>query len=645
LIISADAISDATTLEADLAVVGAGPAGITVAVEAARQGFEVILVESGDETARPDAQRLADAANWDRSLHGPMSESVRRQLGGSSTVWGGRCVPYDRVDFERRAYIGPVGWPVTYEEVSRYHQRASDWLGCGRPAFDVAQMPHLPPAIVPGLAGGMVGSASFERWTLSPNFALEYGGVLRKSPRIRVVTNLTCTAVLARVGDQRASELTGRSLDGRHVSVRARAFVLACGGLDTTRLMLASRDETGGALGDHSGHLGCWYMGHVSGVIAQVRFNTPPRATVYGFERDTDGTPVRRRLSIADDVQLKYELPNAIGFLANPEMADPRHRNAVLSLAHLALRSPLGERIAPGAQRARVGAGLDSGQDPRRPDRGSIAPHLFNVVRDLPAVARFAAESGARRVRAKGHKPAGLFAAYSAENRYPFQYHGEHLPSRESRVTLADERDAAGMPRLNIGVKFSQRDVDGILRCHEIWDKQLREQGCGQLEYRSADPDQLAWSELGAGTHQLGTTRMSTRPEDGVVDENLAVHGIGNLFVASTSVMPTAGQANPTFMLIALAVRLADHLKDYLSALGVLFSNIGCRYAQLNCLGELTAQQAHRERDCLTRTYCTSPSCAPCTSASVLAARSSFCEERDCAWTEVRELTCRADAV
>ena len=123
------------------------------------------------------------------------------------------------------------------------------------------------------------------------------------------------------------------------------------------------------------------------------------------------------------------------------------------------------------------------------------------------------------------------------------------------------------MPRLSIDLKFAQQDVDGILRCHEVWDEYLQEEGRGCLEYLPGEPGQVAWGELGGGTHQLGLTRMSARPQDGVVDKHLAVHGFTNVFVASSSVMLTSGQANPTFMVMVLALRLADHLRGYLAGI------------------------------------------------------------------------------
>jgi hypothetical protein len=568
LISSADALPDGTALSADLAVVGAGPVGIAIALEVASNGFDVVLVESGYEKPDSNTQQLAEAAECDAALHTPMSMSARRQLGGTSTIWGGRCVPYDRVDFERRDHISNTTWPVTYDELLPYYQRACSWLQCGRAAFDTTQMTHLPPSVVPGLREGDGSSATFERWSLSTDFAREYGDELKRSQRVHVVTGLTCIEVISGLGGTRVGNLDCRTLGGKRVSIQARGYVLACGGLETTRLLLASRGPHGGALGDHSGHLGSWYMGHVGGVIANIRFCTPPRSTVFGYERDVDGTYVRRRISIASDAQRTHELPNTIAFLANPDLADHRHRNGILSFAYLTLRSPLGELVTPVAQHLSVagvpGRTADSAAD------ASVRAHLMNLARDCPSVVRFAVGFGARRFLAGGRKVPGFFSAYSGENCYPLQYHGEQIPKRHSRVSLASNRDSIGMPRLNIDLRFSQADVDGILRCHEVWDGYLRKNGCGRLEYLSPDPGSVVWSRMGGGAHQLGTTRMASNAGDGVVNEHLAVHGMANLFVASSSVLLTSSQANPTFMVIVLALRLADRLKLILGGLLLL---------------------------------------------------------------------------
>lgn len=566
MIITADSLSGDETLSAELAVIGAGPAGIVVAMEVASRGFDVLLVESGYEKFCPDAQCLADAEELDRSLHSPMSLTTRRQLGGTSVIWGGRCVPLDRVDFDRRPYVGNNTWPVSYEQLLPYFQRACDWFRCGRAVFNVSQLTHLPSSLVPGLADGELQTSSLERWSLPTNFGREYRQSLKQSARVRVITGLTCTEVVCHTDVPKVRHLECRSLDGKSIRIRSRGYVVAGGGLESTRLLLASRGPNGGPPGDHSGHLGSWYMGHVEGVIANVRFFTPPRSTVFGYERDIDGVYVRRRLSASPEALHRHDLPNVAAWIANPELADPRHRNGILSFVYLTLRSPLGRFVAPDAQRLALTGEDVPGSPYGGAEKGSLQAHLANIARDPSSVLRFSGSFGVKRFLSGKRRAPGFFV-YNAENRYPLQYHGEQAPNPKSRVTLGSSRNALGIPKLCIDMRFSQNDVDGIIRWHDFCDDYLKRTGCGRLEYLSPDPAEAVWSRIGGGFHQLGTTRMAARREDGVVDENLAVHGVKNLFVASSSVFPTAGQANPTFMIIVLALRLADRLQPLLRQL------------------------------------------------------------------------------
>lgn len=547
-----------TVLVADVAVVGAGPAGIVTALELAGGGLDVLVLESGRERFDIDSQRLAEAAAWDPERHAPISMTNRRQLGGTSVIWGGRCVPYDPVDFDRRDGRGT--WPVGYEELAPFFQRACDWLGCGRAAFDRRTLSHLPESLVPGLRDEAVRTSTFERWSLPTDFGREYGALLRSSQRLRLVTGLTCTMIACHSDERRVQHLEARGLDGRPIRVRALRYVLACGGLDTTRVLLASPGPRGKALGDHSGHLGRWYMGHVEGGVARVRLSTPATGTIFGYERDVDGVYVRRRMSFTAEAQRRLGLPNIVAWLANPDLADPKHRSGVLSFAYLALASPLGRALAPDAQRL----SLTGHQVPGAPygpvERGPIRQHLRNLIRDAGSTLRFMGGFGAQRFLARRRRAPGFFV-FSPSNVYPLQFHGEHLPRRESRITLGDDRDSLGMPRLCIEIRFSDEDVDGVVRAHRYWDEHLRRQGCGRLEYRSDDVAGAVRATLGGGFHQMGTTRMSAKPEDGVLSPDLSVHGFEDLFVVSSSAFVTSSQANSTFMIVVFALRLADRLR------------------------------------------------------------------------------------
>jgi choline dehydrogenase-like flavoprotein len=345
-----------------------------------------------------------------------------------------------------------------------------------------------------------------------------------------------------------------RSPNGVDLTVKASRYVLACGGLETTRLLLASNDRHRDGIGNHSGHLGRWYMAHVESRIADVQFTTNPAETIYAHEQDADGVYVRRRMTFSAEMQAEQRLPNAAIWLVNPEISDPAHGSGVLSFVYLMLSSPLGKRfVAEGIRQAHIKAH----------EHVSIARHLGNVARGLPSAIRFALSFGYKRYLKRGRHVPGFFVA-SASNAYPLMYHGEHLPNRESYVERTSARDELGVPRLRTHLAFGENDVDGVIRAHEQLDEYLREHELGHLVYRYADLRAAIHSQFSGGYHQAGTTRMSSSPEDGVVDRNLAVHGFDDLFVASSSVFVTSGQANSTFMIIALALRLADHLGDLL---------------------------------------------------------------------------------
>jgi choline dehydrogenase-like flavoprotein len=539
-----------------VAVVGAGPAGIVVALELARAGHRVLLLESGGDAYDSEIQGLGDSAGGD-SLHVAMSLASRRQIGGATNLWGGRCVPFDPVDFDPREIVGDARWPVGYEEIAPYFQRACDWCVCGEAVFDARHISCLAQrSLVPGFPDGDVRASSLERWSLPTNFGRVYRSALAATPGLKLMTGLTCTEVVCDSGEQRVRHLRARNLAGEEFTISASRYVLACGGLEVTRLLFVSDRHHPSGIGNHSGHLGRSYMAHVECRIARVHFTTPAAETIYGHERDADGVYVRRRLTFSREFLLDRRLPNVAFWLVNPAIGDPAHGSGILSFAYLMLVSPVGRSlVAEGIRQAHI----------ESTGPVSLRAHLRNVVRDLGPAVRFALEFGYKRFVKRGRKVPGFFVP-SAANIYPLLYHAEHLPHRESFVRPASDRDALGMPRLQTHLWFSDEDVQSVLRAHKHLDDYLRGHGLGELEYLHDDIECAVRQQLFGGYHQAGTTRMSARPQDGVVDGSLAVHGFDDLFVASGSTFVTSGQANTTFMIVAFALRLADQLRRQLVA-------------------------------------------------------------------------------
>jgi choline dehydrogenase-like flavoprotein len=543
------------TLTAEIAIVGSGPAGITLALELADAGHQVLLIESGGDSYGRDVQRLGDTVGGD-ALHAPMSQTTRRQLGGASNLWSGRCVPFDPVDFQHRKIVGDARWPVSYAEMEGYFPRACQWFKCGQPTFDVSQIPNLAKdSLIPGWPGGDVRATSLERWSLPTNFGRVYRARLERSALITRVSNLTCTEIVCRSDARSVEHLIARTLAGNEVRVFAKRYVLAAGGVESTRLLFASTRHHPRGIGNQSGHLGRWYMCHVGASIARVHFNTPPEATIYGFERDPEGVYIRRRFTFSQDYLLEHDLPNVAMWIENPDMKDPSHDNEILSIIYLILASPLGPHvISEGVRRSKLDTGSPT----------STLLHLRNIIRHLPRMIRFTLTFGYERFIKPGRKVPG-FVVPSPTNVYPLYYHAEHLPHHDSCVAPTNETDALGMPRMRTNLHFADDDIQKAIRAHEHFDRYLRQFNLGHLEYLFADPEEGLRKRLFDGYHQAGTTRMSDRLEDGVLNPHLAVHGFEDLFVVSSSAFVTSGQANSTFMIVVLALRLADRLHRDLS--------------------------------------------------------------------------------
>ncbi len=553
MLIDAESLEHQHLMQGDVIVVGSGPAGIVVALELANAGHEVILVESGGLRFSGHSQYLGDTPYFDPRVHAAMSQCTRRQIGGTSTIWGGRCVPYDPLDFDERPYISDSSWPVSYQEIAKYFQRACDWFLCGDAEFDIRNIPEVTQkSIVPQLPDGEILTSRLERWSLPTKFGQEYLRELNSCTRIKVVHGLTCTEIECDDSGRRVTGILAKTLGRKRVRLKSRAYVLACGGLETTRLLMASDRKHVGGIGNHSGLLGKFYMGHISGRIAKARFGTPPKQTIYGFDRDAKGIYLRRRFSFAREFHHEKRLPNIVGWLANPDIYDPAHGSGVLSFAYLMLTSPVvGKFLASEAIRAAARGGLS---------RRIVFPHVVNMLRDMPSTLFFISNFGYRRFISRRKIPG--FFVYSKSNVYPLHYHGEQMPNRDSRVSLAEDCDVLGLRKLKIDLRYTARDIDGVIRAHQYWDEYLRKHSCGYLEYIASDLQASVWEQAADGFHQIGTTRMSEYPDSGVVGKHCNVHGFDDLFIASSSVFVTSGQANSTFTIVAFALRLADYLRS-----------------------------------------------------------------------------------
>jgi choline dehydrogenase-like flavoprotein len=531
-------------------VIGAGPVGLVHALELRRRGVEVTVLAGGIDGFSAEYQALADADIVDAGRHAPMEMAVRRALGGTSLLWGGRCVAFDGVDFADRPHVAFGGWPLTAADFEPWYEPAMQYLDAGPSEFA---------APVPGLAA--MPECRFdrlERWSDGRNLRQLHAAPLAQDPGLRICLGAVATGLDI---DPVSGQVTGVRVaapSGDHTTLQARAVVIACGGLETTRLLLVSQMRQPLLFGGAQGPLGRFYMGHLEGRIADIVFADRTLDGALAFFVDGNGRYVRRRFTITDEAQQRHGLLNLAAWADNPALNDPAHRSAILSLAYLSLATPgLGGVLAPEAVRRKH---LEHGVH-------GIPRHLANILCGIPEAAREAAKFLHGRYFAKPRLP-GFFIPNKAR-RYAFFYHAEQAPDPASRVTLGDTHDALGTPRLRIDLRYGAIDARSVVASHRIFDRDLRAAGIAHLDYMVPEAAQLAsvLEQATDGYHQIGTTRMSDSPAHGVVDRDSRVHGTTNLFIAGSSVFPTSGQANPTLLAAALAARLAAHIERIVRAL------------------------------------------------------------------------------
>jgi choline dehydrogenase-like flavoprotein len=524
-----------------ICIVGAGPVGIALALECEKHGLSVIVIEAGD--LRPDTAH-AEAEIYDGAAHAPIERATARAFGGTSWLWGGRCVPFDPLDFRPRGHVLHSGWPISHADVEPFYGRAAEYLGCGNPEFEV------PAAALSGRHD--VETTHLERWSAHPRRGPIFQHHFKMSEAITLVSGGQVVEIELDATSERAEAVVVATQQGRRI-VQARWIVLAAGGLGTTRLLLSTQRYWPRHFGGIDGALGRFYMGHLTGQISYIKLRDASDIDYFDYCFDSHSRNfVQRRFTISESTQLSERLLNTAFWLENPPFRDPAHENGVLSLIFLALAMPpIGNKLVGEAIRTAHVGHCDQ----------RIAEHIRNVVKKPGKTATEAIKVLVDRYKSKVVKPSFIY--FNQAGVYALRYHAEHAPDPVNRVVLGEKIDRWGLPCLRIKFGFADQDATSIVRAHEVLDRALQETGTAQVNYCAASSEltRLVMDQATDGYHHIGTTRMGLDPRTSVVDPNCRVHDVDNLFIASSSVFCTSSQANPTLLATALAARLADHIR------------------------------------------------------------------------------------
>jgi choline dehydrogenase-like flavoprotein len=517
---------DQTIIEADLCIVGAGAAGISIAKQFIGKKVQVCLLESGGLQLNDATQSLYQGKIVGLNYF-PLEATRLRFFGGSTNHWGGWCAPLSDLDLQKREWVPYSGWPITKPDLDPYYIQAQQLCDVGPYRYHFAdwqkddfQLLELLPEKVINLL-----------WQFSPRqikFGQAYRAELEAATNIQVLLYANVTEIISNDTAQVIEGVKITSLESpqKTGTVRAKITVLACGGLENPRILLTSNRVQTNGLGNEYDNVGRFFIEHPHVGTGKLLTLTASRELAYYIGPTVrQGTHLQPALGVSQLAQQHHQILN-VSVLMHAEDT-PANAKAYHSFTKIS-RSLKAQRFSQLFQE-----------------------DIMNVLTDLDTVATGLYYRLKGKRQPLSHDTAMIFRSMS-----------EQMPNPDSRVLLDTEKDALGIPRIKLDWRLTDLDKQSIRVAHQLIGEELGRLGIGRLkiaEWLLTKDNQF--EGLVGGHHHMGTTRMSDNPKQGVVDKNCRVHGIANLYIAGSSVFTTSGCSNPTLTLVALAVRLAEHLE------------------------------------------------------------------------------------
>ncbi len=524
MIVDLRELASGTVLDTGVCVIGGGAAGITLARAFAARGVRSSVLESGGAVLDERVQSLFET----EQIGLPDAMSCRlRFLGGATNHWGGLCAPLNELDFALRAWVPHSGWPIGFGDLYPYYKEAQAVCGLGPYAYDAET---LGMEISPQRAFSSAKLATrFYQFSSPPlKFAAAYRDELARATEVTVYLNANVTSLAANEHADTVLSAEIRTVDGWHGRAQADIFVLACGGIENARLLLLSNAVQSAGLGNDSDRVGRFFMQHPHLSDTELLVSDP-EALQRAFKK-FQAHETLAQISIGPSVQ-----------------AQRRRRTLNCSATIQALADPeSGVAAAQGLWRE-----LRRG---RWPD--DLADKLWTIITDVDSI---------------------FSRAYRGPVTATVHLRSEQAPNPDSRVTLGERRDRLGQRVAQVEWRLGTLDKRTLRVSALLIGEELGRLGLGRIRLPLwLVDDESSWPDLlWGGCHHMGTTRMSVNPRLGIVDRDCRVHSVNNLYIAGSSVFPTSGYANPTLTIVALALRLADHIAGLVERRGPMKRGTG----------------------------------------------------------------------
>jgi choline dehydrogenase-like flavoprotein len=510
--------------QSDLLIVGGGIAGLVLADALRGSGRQVDVLEAGGESLEPESQALY-AAEMGATPHLGTTEGRFRVYGGSSTRWGGQLLPLAEHDFAPRTHVPNSGWPLDSAELLPYLAQCERLLGVNPAPYDGSLLKKLPQ---PGPQITETGlQLRFSKWApfRCRNVARSLGLRCQQDPATRIFLHASVVAIDLHGDGRHVEAVQVRTLQGAAFCFRARQVVIAAGTIETSRLLLASRGVHSQGIGNHSDQLGRWFHDHLSVKAALLQ--------------------PRRRRELLQRLAPWYfgDTRHTVKLESTPNW---QARQGCLNvMGHLVFEAPDTSGFAWLRQQ------LQARQSGLSEAHAVSAPDLLKLPGESLDMAYMAWKL---LVRKRRWCPSG-----GSINLY---IDTEQQPNSESRILLSDNRDSLGMPKAVVQWQWGEPERHAFASYRELFLSQWQSWNFGPITWLETFEPTSNWRANVSGTyHLMGGTRMANNPSQGVVNSQLCVHGIDNLFLASCSVFPTGGSSNPTLTLMQLTLRLSELLR------------------------------------------------------------------------------------
>jgi choline dehydrogenase-like flavoprotein len=514
--IDARLMDNQSIIEGDICIIGAGAAGISMALEWNDSPYKVILLEGGGFEYDDKVQELYNG-KLTGNPYFPLKASRLHYFGGSTGHWGGMCSTFDSIDFIKRDWVKNSGWPIKLEDITPYYSRVHPILDLGPYEWGVKYWQDQNPTFkeLP-LDETVIWN---KMWQFSPptRFGTKYKDAIVGSKNIQLYTYANVVDMTATENIASVREVTVKNYAGKQHTVRARYFILACCAIQNSRILLAANKQAAAGLGNDNDLVGRYFMEHPHIESGELWLSDSRSLDLYKMEEDTKA---RAELAISEKTQTELKILNGTVALMPLQLTKNRISNITMY----------------------------SDDDPRR---------SMDSLRKYSTLDK-------RSFLERHFMPSKYSKAYGLLTRM------EQEPNPSSRVTLNNEKDALGVPRVDLDWQLSPIDKKTVCKIIEILGQQVGAAGIGRVrtpDFMQDDKsDKIPTASVSGGWHHMGTTRMSDNPKEGVVDANCKIHGISNLFVAGSSCFTTGGAVNPTYTLIAMSLRLSDYLKEQMKS-------------------------------------------------------------------------------